>query len=222
MRLANSRTKCRARIGISSLRSRNDGTRIGKMFNRKNRSERNVRFLHLGGEVTIGGGDHSGIDANRLRAAHALELLLLQHPQQLHLGLERQLPDFVQENRAAVGQLEAALLLLHRTGERPALMSKELALDQCGRQSAAIHLDHDRGLASAGAMQRACNQLLTCPGVAEQQHRRIGVGDELDRLEDLLHRRRCVRGSRRSGGRSRTLRAGRRSDARARPRAFGP
>ena len=79
------------------------------MFSRKNRSERNVPRLDLGGQVAIGGGDHARIDANGLRAAHALELLLLQHAQQLHLRLERQLADFVEEDRAAVGELEAAL-----------------------------------------------------------------------------------------------------------------
>ena len=38
----------------------------------------------------------------------ALELALLQHPQQRDLRLRRQLADLVEEERAAVGQLEAA------------------------------------------------------------------------------------------------------------------
>ena len=44
----------------------------------------------------------------RPRAADALELALLEHAQQLRLQLERQLADLVEEERAAVGQLEAA------------------------------------------------------------------------------------------------------------------
>ena len=43
-------------------------------------------------------------------AAQPLELALLQHAQQLHLRAQVQLADLVEEERAAVGQLEAALL----------------------------------------------------------------------------------------------------------------
>ena len=45
-------------------------------------------------------------------AADALELALLQHAQQLRLRLERQLADLVEEQRAAVGELEAPAALL--------------------------------------------------------------------------------------------------------------
>ena len=41
-------------------------------------------------------------------AAHALELPLLQHAQQLHLHVRRQVADLVEEDRAAVGELETA------------------------------------------------------------------------------------------------------------------
>ena len=44
------------------------------------------------------------------RAADALELALLEHAQELHLGHRRELADLVEEQRAAVGQLEAAFL----------------------------------------------------------------------------------------------------------------
>ena len=41
-------------------------------------------------------------------AADALELPLLEHPQQRELHLRRQLADLVEEDRPAVGQLEPA------------------------------------------------------------------------------------------------------------------
>jgi hypothetical protein len=63
------------------------------------------------------------------RAADALELLLLQHAQQLHLRVERQLAHLVEEERAAVRQLEAADALLQRAGERALLVAEQLALD---------------------------------------------------------------------------------------------
>ena len=52
--------------------------------------------------------------AMRLRAAQALELLLLQDAQQLGLQRRRDVADLVEEQRAAVGQLEAADLLRDR------------------------------------------------------------------------------------------------------------
>ena len=39
--------------------------------------------------------------------AHALELALLEHAQELHLHLGRHLADLVEEERAVVGELEA-------------------------------------------------------------------------------------------------------------------
>ena len=70
------------------------------------------------------------VDADRLVAADALELLLLQRAQELRLRLERHVADLVEEERAAVGGLELALAARDRAGERAALVAEELALDQ--------------------------------------------------------------------------------------------
>ena len=59
-------------------------------------------------EVAVGRGDQAHVDLDRLDAADALELALLERAQQLHLHLDRDLADLVEEQRAAVGQLEAA------------------------------------------------------------------------------------------------------------------
>ena len=59
-------------------------------------------------EVAIGRRDEPHVDADRPRAAEPLELLLLQDAQQLRLQLERDVADLVEEQRAAVGELEPA------------------------------------------------------------------------------------------------------------------
>ena len=59
-------------------------------------------------EVAVGRGDEAHVDVDRLDAADALELALLQRAQQLDLHLDRDLADLVEEQRAAVGELEAA------------------------------------------------------------------------------------------------------------------
>jgi hypothetical protein len=61
------------------------------------------------GEVAVGGRDDAHVDLHGLVAADALELALLQHAQQLHLDGRGDLADLVEEERAAVGLLEAPL-----------------------------------------------------------------------------------------------------------------
>ena len=60
-------------------------------------------------EIAVGRGDDPHVDAEGLVAADALELALLQEAQQLHLDGRRDLADLVEEQRAAVGLLEAAV-----------------------------------------------------------------------------------------------------------------
>ena len=70
-----------------------------------------LSFLYRGEQIAVGRGDHAHVDFAGLRAADRLELALLQHAQQLALQVERQLADLVEEERAAVGQGEAAVAL---------------------------------------------------------------------------------------------------------------
>ena len=59
-------------------------------------------------------------------AAHALELALLQHAQERDLDRRRQVSHLVEEDRAAGGQLEAALAALLSTGEGSPLVAEQL------------------------------------------------------------------------------------------------
>ena len=86
----------------------------------------------------VGRGDQADVDPDRLGAADAHELALLEHAQQLDLHLERQLADLVEEQRAAVGQLELADLARVRAGERPPLVAEQLGLQDLGRDRGAV------------------------------------------------------------------------------------
>ena len=57
----------------------------------------------------MGGGDDAHVAADRRVIADALEHALLQHAQQLHLHRQAHVADLVEEQRAALGDLEAAL-----------------------------------------------------------------------------------------------------------------
>ena len=62
----------------------------------------------LGRQVGIGGGDQADVGAAGARRADALELAGLERAQELRLLAHRDVADLVHEQRAAVGQFEAA------------------------------------------------------------------------------------------------------------------
>ena len=59
-------------------------------------------------EIAVGRGDDADVDSERLLSADPLERAVLEHAQQPHLRVERQLANLVEEQRAAVGALEPA------------------------------------------------------------------------------------------------------------------
>ena len=63
---------------------------------------------------------------NGFLTADAVEFLLLQDAQELDLQVLVELPDLVEEDRAAVSELELAELAAHGTGESTLLVAKEL------------------------------------------------------------------------------------------------
>ena len=81
-------------------------------------------------QVAVGRGDDAHVDLQRRRAADALEALLLERAQDLGLQRQRQVADLVEEQRAAMRQLELARLARDRAGERALLVAEELGLEQ--------------------------------------------------------------------------------------------
>ena len=120
-------------------------------------------------------------------AADALELLLLQRAQQLDLHRGRDVADLVEEQRAAVGELEPAELLLDRAGERALLVAEQLALEQRLGQRAAVDLDERAVRALAEPVDRARDQLLAGAALAGDEHGGVARRDLLDRAPHDRH-----------------------------------
>ena len=115
----------------------------------------------------------------------ALELAVLEDAQELHLDVGGELADLVQEQRAPVGQLEAADLRPGRPGEGALLVAEQLALDEGRRQGRAVDLDEGPVPARAPVVDGVGQQLLAGARLAEEQHR-AGRGRHLgDLREDL-------------------------------------
>ena len=77
----------------------------------------------------VGGREDPDVDLPRPRRTDPLELTGLEHTQQLRLEVERHVGDFVQEQRAAVGELEAADAVALGVGERALDVPEQLALE---------------------------------------------------------------------------------------------
>src|SRR5436305_229147 len=63
-------------------------------------------LIHHLAEVDVGGGDDPDIDPDRLDPAEAHEIALLDHPEQLRLRLERHVANLVEEDAAAIREIE--------------------------------------------------------------------------------------------------------------------
>jgi hypothetical protein len=120
----------------------------------------------------------------------ALEAALLQHAQQLDLHRRGDVAHLVEEHRPAVRLLEAALALRAGAGETPLLVAKQLALQQGLGQGGAIDGDQrTRPLGGRSQVNGPGNHLLAGTRLALDQHRRVGQGDVVDQLEDVVHPR---------------------------------
>ena len=84
-------------------------------------------------EIDVGRRHQAEIGLDRLAAADALDLALLNRAQQLGLQVEAQVTNLVEEQGAAGGELELAELLFVRARERAALVAEQRALDQLVR-----------------------------------------------------------------------------------------
>ena len=75
-------------------------------------------------------GDDPDVDLDRLGPADPLERARLEHAEQLRLHRRRDVADLVEEQGAAVGELEPPFLAPIGAGERAPLVAEQLALEQ--------------------------------------------------------------------------------------------
>ena len=76
-----------------------------------------------------------------------------------------------------------------RAGERAALVTEQLALEQLARQRRAVDLDEGRPSPRGVSVDRPGDELLADAGLAADEHGDVGPGRLLDDLLDLAHLR---------------------------------
>ena len=150
-------------------------------------------------QILVGGGDDPHVHLAGLDVAYPLDLLLLDHAQQLALQNERHVADLVQENGAPFGQLELPRLsLLAGPGEGAALVAEQLGLGKLGRYGGAVHLDQRLLAPAGGVVYGLGEQFLASAALAgdehggvaarDLQHLRLQLGDALVLADDAAKR----------------------------------
>ena len=138
---------------------------------------------HHVGEVAVRAGDDAHVGGARRARAQDLVRAVLEDAQQLDLRCEVELADLVEDDRSAVGHLEAAAAIGARVGERPAHVAEHLAFEQGGGDAAQVHLDERRMASRAVRVHGFGDQLLPRPALAGDQNRRVGRRDARDQRE---------------------------------------
>jgi len=110
------------------------------------------------------------VRAARLGAADALEAALLDHAQQLDLHVDAHVTDLVQEQRAAVRELESPDTRGQRARERAFLMTEQLAFEQVAWNRAAIDRDERTSDTPGKLVDAPGDELFAATGFAADQH----------------------------------------------------
>ncbi len=114
---------------------------MGTAAMRKYKSSRNVLAATASRKILVRGRQNAHVDVHQLRSADALEASLLEHAQQLGLRGQGQFGNFIQENRAAIGELHFSDLARSRSGIGAALVSEEFVFHQALGNRGAIQRD---------------------------------------------------------------------------------
>ncbi len=119
--------------------------------------------------------------------ADALELPLLEHPQQLRLQRRAHRPDLVEEERALVGLFEPALTGGDRAGEGAPHVAEQLRFEQCFGNRAAVERDEPIVAPRTVVVQRPGRELLAGAGLAGDQHGARGRRDGFQQVIEIAH-----------------------------------
>ena len=95
-------------------------------------------------QIPVGGGQDAHIDLEGGVVTDALQIAVLQHPQQLGLQRQRELADLVEKQGALVRQLELACPVVNGASEGPLHVAEQLALRHRFRQGGAVEIDKGR------------------------------------------------------------------------------
>ena len=133
---------------------------------------------HRALQVAVGRSDHAHIHLHIAHATDPADDLVFEHAQQLRLQQRRQLANLVEEERAAVGHLEQALLHGLGVGEGAFLVAEEFGFHQRLGNGRAVDGDERLVLAAALVMDGFGDEVFAGAALAlHQDGGRLAGGD---------------------------------------------
>ena len=151
-----------------------------------------------GAQRLVGGRHDPHVHLQRDGAADTLEPPLFERAENFGLQPQRQIADLVEEQRAAVRELELARLARHRAGKGALLMPEQLGFQQVVGNRRAIDRDKRPVGPIAQRVERAREQLLARAAFPLKQHGGVGARRALQRHNHLLQRGRLADNLRRA------------------------
>ena len=139
---------------------------------------------HLFLQIALGDGDDAHVDAHRLAAPDAQERPAVERPEQLGLRLPFHVGHLVEQQGAAGGLLQAAVV-----GVLALLDAEQLARGVAAGERGDAQIDEGTLLARALRVEIAREGLASAAGLAGDQHPGVVLGDALDLLAQSLHDR---------------------------------
>ena len=133
----------------------------------------------------MGRGHQPHVQCDELAPPSRRNFVLLEDPEQIHLGLGGHLAHFVEKERAPLGHLEPARLAPGCAAEGSFLVAEQLALDQAFGECPDVGGDERPVAAPAQVVDGAGHQLLARAAFPLDQDGQIGIGDLPDALEHL-------------------------------------
>src|SRR5260370_1926278 len=136
-------------------------------------------------QVLVGGGQNADIHWDGGAAAHTFHHALLQNAQDLGLGGEAEVANFVQEQGSAIGVLELAYAGIDAGGDA-LFNSEQLAFHQGFRQRGAVERHERLARARAGIVDGLGYQFLAGAAFARDQDVDKAVANALHQADHLL------------------------------------
>ena len=135
-------------------------------------------------QVAIGRGNQPEIHGNIVLAPQAFEGAFLKDAKQLGLHGRIQVPDFIQEQRAAFSLFAESGFSLGGAGKGPAFIPEQFAFKEFLGNGRAIHADKRRVTSGAVVMQDAGDEFFARAGFTLKQNGRLCV---FTQFPDLSH-----------------------------------
>src|SRR5581483_551642 len=139
-------------------------------------------------EVAVRRGDQADVDRDGEARAERRHLALLDGAQELRLQREGDLGDLVEEERSAFRGPEDAVVVVHGTGEGPATVAEELAVERRLREAGAVDRDERMARERTALVDRSRHELLPGAALPADQHGAFVLPDGADDPVDRLHR----------------------------------